>query len=264
MLTFIKLGGSLITNKQQSFSARQEVITRLVHEIHRAQMAVPDLQIILGHGSGSFGHTEAQKYQTHLGVQSTEDWHGFIQVRRQADVLHRIVMDTLWTNGLDAISFPPSAMLVTNDHTDIRVDLQALQLALHHDLLPVVFGDVVFDHSTGGTIISTEQILAHLCDQLPIQRILLAGMEKGVWKNADDPHTIFKVLTPAEYSDHAKDIKGSTATDVTGGMRTKVEILFSILHKHPDIEAVIFSGEQTDNLFSNLTGKPAGTLLKDS
>lgn len=264
MLTFIKLGGSLITNKQRSFSARQDVITRLVQEIQRAQNAVPDLQIILGHGSGSFGHTEAQKYHTHLGVQNAEEWHGFVQVRRQADVLHRIVMDALWSAGLNALSFPPSAMAVTSNHTDTCMDLQPLQLALQHGLMPVVFGDVVFDQIMGGTILSTEAILSHLCDQLPIQRILIAGIEKGVWKNSDDPHTIFSSLTPAQYSAHRENIQGSIATDVTGGMRSKVENLFSILQKHPDMETVIFSGEEPNALYHALTGKAGGTLLKNA
>ena len=264
MLTFIKLGGSLITDKQRSFSARQDVITRLVQEIQSAQDAVPDLRIILGHGSGSFGHTEAQKYNTHLGVHTMEEWHGFVQVRRQADALHRIVMDALWNAGLNALSFPASAMAVASDHTDVRMDLQPLQLALQHGLMPVVFGDVVLDRIMGGTILSTEEILAHLCNQLPIQRILIAGLEKGVWKNPDDPHTIFTSLTPAQYSDHRKNIQGSMATDVTGGMRSKVETLFSILQDHPEMEAVIFSGEEPDALYHALTGKPGGTLLKNA
>ncbi|HAF60937.1 MAG TPA: hypothetical protein DCK95_01265, partial [Anaerolineaceae bacterium] len=170
----------------------------------------------------------------------------------------------LWASGLNAISFPPSSLVVTRNHMDIQMNIQPLRHALQHTLLPVVFGDVVFDHTLGGTIVSTEEILAHLCDHLPIQRIYIAGIEKGVWKNSNDPQQLFQVLTPAEFSTFAEEIKGSSAPDVTGGMRSKVEILFSIIQKHPNMEATIFSGEEPDNLFQVLTGKPCGTMLKNA
>ncbi|KUK46155.1 MAG: hypothetical protein XD73_0975, partial [Anaerolinea thermophila] len=263
-LIFVKLGGSLITNKNQAYSARRPLISRLVQEIKQALQANPELSIILGHGSGSFGHPPAKKFQTRLGVRTENEWHGFIEVRQQADALHRIVMDELWQAGLNAISFPPSSLVVTRNHMDIQMNIQPLRHALQHTLLPVVFGDVVFDHTLGGTIVSTEEILAHLCDHLPIQRIYIAGIEKGVWKNSNDPQQLFQVLTPAEFSTFAEEIKGSSAPDVTGGMRSKVEILFSIIQKHPNMEATIFSGEEPDNLFQVLTGKPCGTMLKNA
>ena len=264
MLTFVKLGGSLITNKNQASSARYASISRLVQEIKQALQADPDLQLILGHGSGSFGHTAAKEYQTHLGVKSTQEWHGFINVRRQADVLHRIIMDKLWNAGLDAISFPPSALAITNDHTKVNMAIAPMVHSLDHHLIPVVLGDVVFDTKMGGTILSTEEIIAFLCSHLPIQRILIAGIEKGVWKDEKYPQEIFSVLTPQIFAKHFMEISPSSSPDVTGGMRSKVEILFSVLKCHPNIQVSIFSGEVKGNLYNALTGKTTGTVLKIS
>jgi isopentenyl phosphate kinase len=263
MLIFVKLGGSLITNKNQVGSARHPVIARLAQELKQALGKDPKLRIILGHGSGSFGHPPAKKYQTRLGVHSEEDWRGFIEVRSQADALHRIMMDELWKAGLPAISFPPSAAAVTCDHDEVFWDTEPLKNALQHALLPVVFGDVVFDTQIGGTILSTEEILRHLCLHLPIQKILIASIEKGVWKDARDPQDIYTILTPDSFVTHSENIGRSGAPDVTGGMRSKVEILFSILRQNPSIQVSIFSGEEKDNLFNALSGKKVGTILMD-
>ncbi len=261
MLTFVKLGGSLITDKNQICAARQAVIARLVQELKQALYVDPDLQIILGHGSGSFGHPPAKKYQTRNGVHSAEEWQGFIEVRRQADALHRIVMDELWQAGLRAVGFPPSATAITKNRTEVHWNLEPLKNALEHGLMPVVFGDVVLDEEIGGTILSTEEILAFLCKSLPIERILMAGSEEGVWKNTDNPSEIYSIFTPTSFKTDFSRIGNSNAPDVTGGMRSKVEILLSILREHPSMQISIFSGAQSKNLLNALGGEKIGTTL---
>lgn len=261
MLVFLKLGGSLITNKEVAFSACVDVIERLAEEIKQALDMKPDLHIILGHGSGSFGHTAADRYKTHLGVTSASEWEGFIEVARQADRLHRIVMDILWDKGLNAISFPPSATAHSHAHQEMDMEVRPIAFALEHNLLPVVFGDVAFDTQIGGTILSTEDVLKKLCQHFPIQRILEAGKEVGVWKSKDDPEDIFTKLTPQTYQKHIANIGASGATDVTGGMRAKVETLFEIMQNKPDMEALIFSGLEKENVQQALLGKEIGTVL---
>ena len=79
-LTFIKLGGSLITDKTRPYTPRLDVLQLLAYEILDAQRATPGLPIVLGHGSGSFGHTAAKKHGTRQGVASPEGWQGFNEV----------------------------------------------------------------------------------------------------------------------------------------------------------------------------------------
>ena len=74
---FLKLGGSLITDKDKPYTPRLDKLKELALEIKTVLDSTPDLLLILGHGSGSFGHTAAKKYGTRNGVQTTEQWHGF-------------------------------------------------------------------------------------------------------------------------------------------------------------------------------------------
>ena len=66
MLTFLKLGGSLITDKDSPHTARPEILRRLAEEIAAARQHNPAMQLIIGHGSGSFGHMPAKKIR-HTG-----------------------------------------------------------------------------------------------------------------------------------------------------------------------------------------------------
>jgi isopentenyl phosphate kinase len=94
-LVFLKLGGSLITEKNEPSTPRIAVLDRLAAEIAQALDAEPGLRLLVGHGSGSFGHVPAREYQTKNGVYSKRGWQGFIKVWRQAYALNRIVVEAL-------------------------------------------------------------------------------------------------------------------------------------------------------------------------
>ena len=57
-LIFLKLGGSLLTDKTGTEALRADTLQRLAAEIAAARAADPQLRLVLGHGSGSFGHVE--------------------------------------------------------------------------------------------------------------------------------------------------------------------------------------------------------------
>ncbi len=108
---FVKLGGSLLTDKRQQEMPRQAVIQRLAQEIQRARVSQPDLRIVLGHGSGSFGHHYGSTYGTRAGVETVAQWFGFAQTADAAARLNRIVVAELLTAGVPAWSIQPSVAL---------------------------------------------------------------------------------------------------------------------------------------------------------
>jgi isopentenyl phosphate kinase len=80
MLTFVKLGGSLITDKRAESSFRAETAARIASEIQSALTQDNSLRLLIGHGSGSFGHVAAKRYGTMQGVLSFVDWMCFVYV----------------------------------------------------------------------------------------------------------------------------------------------------------------------------------------
>ena len=260
-VTFVKLGGSLITDKTRPHTPRLEVLARLAEEIAAAHQAQPGLRLLLGHGSGSFGHVPAQKYGTRQGVHTLEQWLGFGEVWREANALHRLVMEALAAAGLPALSFPPSARVIAAGGQVAAWDIFPLTAALEAGLLPVLYGDVAFDRVLGGTILSTEDLFTHLVPLLRPARVLLAGLEPGVWADYPACTHLIAEITPENYHQLAAALGGSHATDVTGGMASKVRQALDWAQAMPGLEVRIFSAETPGSLQSALLGKSQGTRI---
>jgi isopentenyl phosphate kinase len=142
-LYFLKLGGSLITIKDQAHTPRPQAISSLAAEVRAALQQDPEKLVLLGHGSGSFGHVPAKEFATREGVQTQAQWHGFAEVWRQARELNTLVMQALSEAGLAVLAFPPSAVISAEDGQVISWDLSPIEAALNAGLVPVIYGDVV-------------------------------------------------------------------------------------------------------------------------
>jgi isopentenyl phosphate kinase len=261
MIVFLKLGGSLITDKDRAYTLRPEKLDDLVAQIASAMKEHPELQLILGHGSGSFGHQAASQFGTRDGVTGWKAWRGFAEVWYQASELNRMVVESLHRAGLPVITLSPAASITTRDGKISRWDLYQLNITLQQGLLPVIHGDVVFDDKRGGTILSTEDIFVYLAGQLHPSRILLAGMEAGVWEDFPARTKLSRELTPQNWGKLPSGLGRSTSTDVTGGMQTKVTAMLNLVEHVPGLEVLIFSGEKPDNVRHALAGATPGTLI---
>lgn len=244
-LCFIKLGGSLITNKRQRETPRHSVLKRLAHELNEALEANPHQPILLGHGSGSFGHWEAKRYGTRQGVQTHEQWHGFARVSAAASQLNRIVVDTFLNANVPVLSLQPSASVLTDKGNIYQFQADTIHLALKQHLIPLIFGDVTFDKNLGGTILSTEDLFVHLAEILCPTRILLFGNAPGVM---DNERNVIPSITPETYPEIQRHLCGSRYTDVTGGMADKVKRMVELVQKVPKLQVWILTGREPGNL----------------
>jgi isopentenyl phosphate kinase len=262
-IVFVKLGGSLITDKTQPMTPRPEVIQRLADEIAQAMTAAPGLRLLIGHGSGSFGHAVANQYQTQSGGNGQDYWRGFSEVWAAARELNQIIINALIRSGLPVIAFPPSASIIARNTRIQSWDISPIQAALAHNLVPVVYGDVIFDTDLGGTILSTEAIFQYLADAIHPHAVLLAGLDKGVYQNPDNPDEIISHITPRTINAVLPALSSSQAIDVTGGMLSKVKLMISLIEHHPSLKVRIFSGLGPSNLYQALTAEktPIGTLI---
>jgi isopentenyl phosphate kinase len=261
MLTLLKLGGSLITDKHSPQTPKPEIITRLAQEIRSAIERVPGLQLVLGHGSGSFGHVSGQKYGTRSGVYDREGWLGFAEVWSDARALNQIVVEALIAAGLPIIAMPPSAAVIAAGGKIAEWNLEPIQAALSAGLIPLVNGDTIFDRIRGGTILSTEDLFYHLASPLGASRILLAGIEDGVWRDFPDCTRLIEEITPGNYDQMVAVLSGSAGVDVTGGMADKVIQMLDLVKQNANLEALIFSGLQAGNVENALAGQNPGTRI---
>ncbi len=261
-LVFLKLGGSLITDKHQPRSPRLHILHRAADEIAAARKKTPRQRLLIGHGSGSFGHVVASQFGTQNSVMGPEGWIGFARVWEAARALNQMVIEALTGAGLPVIAFPPSAGVIARDHQLESWDIGPILAALEHNLIPVVQGDVIFDSKTGGTIFSTEKIFIHLAKAYPPLKVLLAGRDKGVWQDAHHPDQIIPKITQANINAIWPALSGAETADVTGGMLGKVQLMLELAREIPGLECRIFSGEAPKSILDALQGKPVGTLIQ--
>jgi isopentenyl phosphate kinase len=269
-LVFLKLGGSLITDKNQRYTPRLERLATLAEEIRDALAEVPGLTLVLGHGSGSFGHYAVQEHLTpHISALRKESsvhgdreyWTGYSEVWYRASELNRHLMDALHGAGLAAMAIAPSATVRASAGMIVDWDLASMNAAMAAGLVPVIYGDIVFDGVHGSTVLSTEALMAYLAIRLRPRRILLAGIEAAVW--ADYPARTERIdrITPSTYAAVAGSLGGSHGTDVTGGMRDKVEQMLNLVRAIPDLRVQILSGEPEGNIRAALVGEAEGTVI---
>lgn len=273
-LVFLKLGGSLITDKTQPYTPQLDIIKDLAIQIVTALRTQPNLRLVIGHGAGSFGHVPASEYHTRDGLprssplshrerDETEDnyWKGFAEVWYQASALNRFVMNALHKAGVSTISLPPSSSVIASDGKVFVWETTPIRMALASRIVPVIFGDVVFDEVRGGTILSTEDLFMHLAHALNPERILLAGIESAVWEDFPARTRQIEKITPGSYSQFSEGVGKSTGADVTGGMESKVAQMLEVVQKNPELTVQIFSGAQPGNIVRALTGELLGTLI---
>jgi isopentenyl phosphate kinase len=251
-----------------------DVIEDVALQISTALQNQRSLRLILGHGSGSFGHVAASEYHTrdgfprpspliHRGRDKTEEnyWKGFSEVWYQASALNRFVMKALHKTNVPAVALPPSANVIASNGQVSIWETTAIRMALAAGIVPVIYGDVTFDEIRGGTILSTEDLFSHLARALNPERILLAGLESAVWEDFPARTRRIETITPKTFSKISAGVGKADGADVTGGMEDKVTQMLNLVQQNPELKVQIFSGAESGNIGRALSGEMLGTWI---
>ena len=252
-LVFVKLGGSLITDKSKPYTTRDYVIKRVVKEIHEGRQGKP---LLVGHGGGSFPHVSASKYETQKGIINDRSWEGFAKVANDAATLNRMIVSSLIGAGENAVSVQPSASCFAKDDRIMEWYMKPIETLLSKGLVPVPYGDVCLDEKKGCCIISTEEIFRFLADKLKPERIIMAGKTDGV---LDSGGKVIKEITKKNFGGIKQSLMPSDGVaDITGGMVLKVE---KALEMGAEVE--IINGMKDDLLKRSLLAERGlGTVIK--
>lgn len=260
-IALLKLGGSLITDKSKPLTARPRVIRRLAREIKAALSRRKNLQIILAHGSGSFGHVPATRYATAEGFKDDLGRMGACITHDVAAQINRIVVKELLGVGLPAVSVPPSTIFTGFAGKPSGKFLEPVLILLKNRIIPVLYGDVIWDRKQGSAVFSGETSLKIVAEELvkigwKVDRDIQCGVEDGVrGKNG----RVIPRITEKNFPRLRKYLSSSASTDVTGGMLHKVKESLALARL--GVRTLITGGAR-GRLQRALTGNDvAGTLI---
>jgi isopentenyl phosphate kinase len=250
-LVVVKLGGSVITRKREVERARPKILARLAHEI----ASVHDRRIVVLHGAGSFGHPGARRFglarAPPLGESPDHRARGAAIVAAEVRRLHLRVLRALVEAGASAASVPMATHARNREGKLVALDPQPFSDALAGGRIPVSFGDVVPDERWGSSILSADTIALELARTLRPERVVFVSDVTGVFESGGSGRgTILPELTESALERVRVTGRG---TDVTGGIRGKVEAMLAIARAGSD--AALISGLSDGILSRALRGE---------
>jgi len=255
-MILIKLGGSVITDKTQYRTFNREVVRRLCEEIRDSGVSA-----VIVHGAGSFGHVIAKEFSLQNGFKESKQVPGVARVQYDVRELNLMVIDELLNAGVPAMSVPPGSCFMMDNGKLILNDPEVLLSASRLGIMPVMFGDVVFDRSKGFGICSGDQIIEVLCDVFEPDRVVFVSDVDGLFDMDPKTNTNAKMLAEVTSELLAGVSSESSVADVTGGVRAKIESMLRITT--PERDCVLVNGSVKGRLYSLLKGnKVISTTVK--
>ncbi|WP_222918640.1 isopentenyl phosphate kinase [Natrinema sp. SYSU A 869] len=242
----LKLGGSVITEKDRAETLDGEALERTTDAIAAAQKDSRE-DLVIVHGGGSFGHHNASEH----GVSTTDGTHdasAALAIHGAMKTLNQFVLSRLLERKVQAVPVHPFSAGHRDGEGELDLPTGQVETMLEEGFVPVLHGDVIAHAGAGATVISGDELVAALAGALEADRVGLCSTVPGVLDEADT------VIDRLDDFDAVADVLGaSEATDVTGGMAGKVRTLLGL-----EAEASIFGLE---SLESFLDGENPGTTI---
>ncbi len=249
MVRILKIGGSILTDKNRSASARQDVIERVAAEIAES----PE-DLVFVHGAGSFGHIPAKKY----GLPERFDPEGLKVTHSCVVKLNDLIVDALAKAGVDPMPVNPFSCTLLRDGRIESLSAEPIAEMVRRGLLPVLHGDVAMDTSRGAGIVSGDQLVSYLAKVLKAEVVAVGTNVDGVLFEGKPLKEITRDAIPKLGS----ALGGSSSVDVTGGMKGKLLELLDLADMGTNSR--IFNASKEGNITRALKGEGVGTMVRRS
>jgi len=254
-LYIIKLGGSVITEKEGNrFEAKEHLLARIASEIKQA-MEEKKFSLIVVHGAGPFGHTNVVEYGLNEGVFTERQKEGYENTVGDCNFLDSKVVAALQKAGIEAEAFDPNKIVVQDNKKIAEFETKQIGSALALGKVPVLFGQMVPDKSLNASVISGDTIIAFLAKKLKPKKIFLGTDVAGIF--TADPKKNPKAkripkISKKNFNSVLQKAGRASTVDVTGGMKGKLEKLREMLR---GTTAFIFDASEEGNVCKALAGK---------
>ncbi|NTW61678.1 hypothetical protein HGB24_03275 [Candidatus Saccharibacteria bacterium] len=264
----LKLGGSIVTQKGRSgVFVRRQLIADIARRLSNIINEQPDLNIILVHGVGSAGHQPAKQYALENGVNGDEKkLKGALKTRLACQKLNLDIINIFNFNGLNATSIHTGSAILQKNGAISQFKTNLVESALRNNCIPVMYGEVVFDDSTGMSICSGDVITSYLAYEFMAEKIIYASDIDGIFDC--DPHVNkgAKLINQISWAG-ALDLSNTTLTgshnvDVTGGLKNKITANNNQPIHHELKKIIICNGLKPVTISQAFSDNESGTIIR--
>lgn len=245
-MILIKLGGSIITNKQKPLSPNLKAINNIASKLRKLNEP-----IIVVHGGGSFGHYWSVKYDIHTKPAKYSK-KGVSVVKNSMIELNKIILDSFLKNGLNPYCVPPTDFMYGSKVDSKKV--KEISRIANSGFVPVSYGDVIWHGAGKFYILSGDRIMGILAKILKPRLAIFVLNVDGVYSSMKTKELLH-------------EIKGKSAiisrvrADVTGGMHRKIVEASAI--SNSGIDVFLTNGNMPDRIVNAVrNGKFDGTVFR--
>ncbi len=130
-IVILKIGGSVLTDKNKISAPKPEEIARIAREISDGK----NTKLVLIHGAGSFGHHQAKEYRLKDGL-NDRSIKGILPTHNAVKALNKMILDALQMNGVDALPVHPLSCCVLKDGRIEHMCMESIELMLERGHRP--------------------------------------------------------------------------------------------------------------------------------
>lgn len=220
-ITVVKLGGSLITDKDSPLALNERGIVTAARAISKSLKSRHSRPLMIIHGGGSFGHYYASKYHVST-VPSRAPKIGVSKIAASMIDLHSEVLGRLVEYGVPCKTVLTSEFMSPDGSSVTEDGERTLAGLFRKGFVPVSFGNISIA-PTWSIIISGDQISLCLARRIGVKRTIFAMDVDGIYPNSRLRGEILRVLNRREVK-----TSGHRKYDVTGGIVSKIDVGFRL------------------------------------
>lgn len=245
-MILIKLGGSIITNKEKPLSPRIKTIEKISTVLRHVNEPM-----IIVHGGGSFGHYWSVKYDMHTKPKNY-DLHGVSIVKNSMIVLNKIILDIFLEKKLKPYCIPPTDFTIGDK--PIPKKIRVIENIAKSGMTPITYGDALWFGKGKSFILSGDKIMTMLAKILRPRLVIFILNEDGIYSDLKSKKLIREMK-------NQKPTISNIKMDVTGGMTRKLEEATKISKLGLDVFFV--NGNKPQRIFDAIKRKRfEGTLFR--
>ncbi|NJE42653.1 isopentenyl phosphate kinase [Thermococcus sp. GR6] len=220
-MIIVKLGGSVISDKNVEKSFHEDVVSQIASEI--AQF-YPKEDFVIVHGGGSYGHPLAKEYNLREGIEPNPESKriGFSKTHQAMLELNEKIIDLFLEKNLPAFSVSTSSVFITEGGSVAYGDVEVIKRLVELKFIPVLFGDVAVDLEKGIDILSGDQIITYLTKMLKPRKVVFLMDVDGIYDGKPGEGNLIWELRVREIDSLIERLSGAAGTDVTGGIVNKL------------------------------------------
>jgi isopentenyl phosphate kinase len=251
-IILLKLGGSLLTDKNKPYSLREDIINNAIKQLISANE-----KVILIHGGGSFGHPLAKKYKILKGINPSVENQilGLTKTHQAMNKLNSYLVKSFLEKDYPSLSIQPSSIFMKDTEKIITISTDIIEGILDLNIMPILYGDIILDKQGSFSIISGDQIIFELCKNIERYRIskVIFTMETDGLYVIDEKNNENSILATECYSDDLERLNLANLgqkIDVTGGIMGKLNFIKQICDL--SIPVQLINGLKDDYIYKSL------------